>query len=55
METTSQVVNKIIRFAESNESAESTNLQGVTLTNEMQLSDRKLYLSDRPKNFLFAK
>ena len=25
------------------------NLQGVTVTNEMQLSDRKLYLSDGPK------
>ena len=38
-----------------NKSAESTNLQGVTLTNEMQVSDRKLYLSDRPKISLFTK
>ena len=29
-------------------------MQGVTGTNEMQLSDRKLYLSDRTKISLFS-
>ena len=27
----------------------------VGVANEMQIADRKLYLADRPKNFLFAK
>ena len=34
--------------------SKGSNLQGVTGTNEMQLSDRKLYLSDRPKISLFS-
>ena len=32
-----------------------SNLQGVTVTNEIQLSYRKLYLWDRPQISLFAK
>ena len=42
-------------LAEQSKPAESANLQGVTFINEMQMSDRKLYLSDHPKISLFAK
>ena len=32
-----------------------SSLQGVTVTNEMQLSDKKFYFSDGPQISLFAK